>query len=141
MVYGSETWPLKVEDITKISRTNKMMISWMCNVSLKDGRSSKELRDRLEIPDTTEVLRKNRLRWFGYLMRMDAGNPASACRHVVVEGKREQGRPRKTWSQLISNDLRKMKINPELAQDRRLWRRAIMRPRPTHASMKTHANR
>ena len=49
-------------------------------------------------------------------MRMDAGNPASACRHVMVEGKREKGRPRKTWSQLVSNDLRKMKLKPELAK-------------------------
>ena len=72
-------------------------------------------------------------------MRMDAGNPASACRHVVVEGRREQGRPRKRWSQLISYDLRRMKLNPNLAQDRRLGRRAIMRPRPTHASMEMDA--
>ena len=26
MVYGNETWPLKVEDITRISRADKMMI-------------------------------------------------------------------------------------------------------------------
>ena len=39
MVYGSETWPLKGKDIDKISRADKMMIRWMCNVSLKDGRS------------------------------------------------------------------------------------------------------
>ena len=74
-------------------------------------------------------------------MRMNAGNPASACRHVVVECKREQDRPRKTWSQLISNDLRIMKLKPELAQDRRLGRRAIMRPHPTHASMETDVKR
>ena len=111
----------------------------MCNASLKDGRSSNELRDRLRIPNITEVLCKNRLRWFGHVMRMDAGNLASACRHIVIEGKREQGRPRKKWSQLISNDLRRMKLNPKLAQDRRLWRRAIMRPRPTHAGMETDA--
>ena len=54
--YGSETWPLKVEDITRISRADKTMIRWMCNVSLKDGISSDELRDRLRIPDITEVL-------------------------------------------------------------------------------------
>ena len=62
MVYGSETWPFKVQDITRMSRADKMMIRWMCNVSLKDGRSSDELRDRLGIPNITEVLRKNRLR-------------------------------------------------------------------------------
>ena len=104
----------------KILLADKMMIRWMCNVSLKDGRSSDELRDRLGILDITGVLYKNKLRWFGPVMRMDAGNPASARRHVVVQDKREQGRPRKTWSQLISNDLRRMKLNLELAQDRRL---------------------
>ena len=84
MVYGSETWPLKVEDTTRISRADKMMIGWMCNVSLKDGRSSNELRDRMGISDITEKLRRNRLRWFGHVTRMDVGNPASACRHVKV---------------------------------------------------------
>ena len=63
------------------------------------------------------------------------------CRHIVVEGKREKGRPRKTWSQLISNDLRRMKLNPKIAQDRRLWGRAIMKPCLTHASMETDAKR
>ena len=67
----------------------------MCNASLKDGRSSDELRDRLGIPDITEVLRKNRLRWFGHVIKMDVGNPASACRHVMVKDKQEQGRPKK----------------------------------------------
>ena len=45
MVYGSETWPLKVEDITRISRVDKIMIRWMCNVSLKNGKSYEELKD------------------------------------------------------------------------------------------------
>ena len=62
MVYGSETWSLKVEDITRISRADKLMIRWMCNVSLKDGSSFDELWDRLGIPDITKVLRRNRLR-------------------------------------------------------------------------------
>ena len=127
MIYGSETWPLKVEDITRISKVDKVMIRWMCNVSLKDDRSSDELRDKLGIPDITEVLCKNRLRWFGHVMRMDAGDPARACKHVEVEGKQKQGGPKKR-SQLVSNNLRKMKLNPELAPDHRLWRRAIIRP-------------
>ena len=67
----------------------------MCNVSLKKSRLSEELRDRLGIPDITEVLPRNRLRWFGHVTKMDAGNQASACRYVEVEGKREKGRPKK----------------------------------------------
>ena len=140
MVYSSEIWPLEVDDITRSFKADMMTFRWMCNVSLRDGRSSDELRDRLGIPDITEVLCRNRLRWFGHVTRMDADNPASACRHVEVEGKRKQGIPRKTWSQLVSNDFRKMKLKSQLAQDRRLKRRIIVRPRPTHASMETDAN-
>ena len=99
----------------------------MCNVSLKNIRSLNKLRDRPGFTDITKGLRKNELRWFGHVIKMDAGNPASACRHVAVEGKREQGKTRKTRSQLISKDLRIMELNPELALDPRLWRKAIMR--------------
>ena len=110
-----------------------MMIRWMCNVSLKDGRSSDELKDRLEILDITEVLRRKRL-WFEHLTRINVSDPACACRHVEVEGKREQGRPKKSFFQLVSKDLKKMKLNIELAQDQRMWIRANMKPCPTHGN-------
>ena len=75
------------KDITRISRANKMM----CNVSLKNGRSSEELRDRLEVLYITKMLRRNKLKWFGHDTRMDVGNPARACKYVEVKGKREKG--------------------------------------------------
>ena len=117
------------------------MIRWMCYVSLKDGRSSDELRNRLGILDISEVLGRNRLRWFGHVTKMNDSNAASPCRQLKVEGKKELGRPKEIWSQLVSNDLRKMKLKFEFAQDRRMWRRAIMRPHHTHASMETDAKR
>ena len=53
MVHGSETWPLKVRDINRIFRADKIMIGRMCNAILKDCRSSDKLRYRLKIPDIT----------------------------------------------------------------------------------------
>ena len=67
MLYGSETWPLKEDDVNRISRMDKMMVRWMCNVTLRDRKSSEELRDRLGIIDIVDMLRKNRLRWMGML--------------------------------------------------------------------------
>ena len=43
LVYGSETWPVKVEDMQHLERTERMMVSWMCGVSLKSRMSSKKL--------------------------------------------------------------------------------------------------
>ena len=35
MLYGSETWPTKIEDIRKIQRSEMRMLRWMAGVSLK----------------------------------------------------------------------------------------------------------
>ena len=125
MTYGSETWPLKEDDISRIARTDMQMIRWMCNVSLRERKSSEELRDRLGIPNIVDVLRRNRLRWFGHVERMNEHNPVKRSRTVVVEGNRTRGRPCKTWGQLIDNDLRKLRLDPGLAYDREAWKRDI----------------
>ena len=35
MLYGSEIWPTKVEDIRKIQRSEMRMLRWMAGMSLK----------------------------------------------------------------------------------------------------------
>ena len=36
MIYGSETWPMKVEDKQRLERAERMMVRHMCGVTLKD---------------------------------------------------------------------------------------------------------
>ena len=43
-----------------------------------------------------EVVRRGRLRWFGYVERKSGDDWVSACRNVVVAGVRCAGRGRKT---------------------------------------------
>src|SRR3989442_5785942 len=49
LVYGSETWPMKVDDMQRLVRTENNMVRWMSGVTLKDKRSSEELRSGLGI--------------------------------------------------------------------------------------------
>src|SRR5664279_5657489 len=49
MIYGSETWAMRVEDMQRLERAERMMIRWMCGVTLKDRNSNEELRERLGI--------------------------------------------------------------------------------------------
>jgi hypothetical protein len=67
LVYGSETWALKVSDTQQLERTERMMVRWMCGVSLKDRKSSQELLDRLGIVGVAERMVRSRLRWFGHV--------------------------------------------------------------------------
>ena len=108
MVYGSETWPMRVEELRRLERAEKMMKRWMCGVTLKDRCKSEELRKRLDIEEVADVVRKSRLRWFGHLERKEEGDWVSDCRNMVVPGKAGKGRPRKRWSDAVEDDLKKV---------------------------------
>ena len=49
LVYGSETWPLKAEDLERLARTERSMVRWMYGVSLRVRRKSEELQRQLGI--------------------------------------------------------------------------------------------
>ena len=81
MVYGSETWAIKAEDMQRLERTERMMIRWMCGVRLSDRKASAELLSRLGIESVSVVVRRGRLRWFGHVERKQPDDWVSACRH------------------------------------------------------------
>ena len=134
MMYGSETWAMRVEDMQRLERTEKMMIRWMCGVTLKDRKESEELRQRLGIISVCDKVRQGRLRWFGHVERKGKDDWVSACRDMIVEGERGRGRGRKTWKECVMDDMRKMGLRKEDAQDRKVWRSGILGNRPTRAS-------
>jgi len=135
LVYGSETWPVKIEDMQRLERTERMMVRWMCGVSLKDRISSEELNGRLGVEGVADVVRRGRLRWFGHLERKCSEDWVSSCRDLQVSGDTRKGRGKKTWKECVKNDLRSCGLKAEWAQDRDEWRRLIGRNRPTRASM------
>ena len=98
------------------------MIRWMCGAKLKDRKSCVELRSLVGIDSITSELQTQRLRWFGHIERRDESDWLKKVRHLEVNGSRGRGRPRKTWSQVIKDDLRGKNITRELALDRGRWR-------------------
>ena len=80
-MYGSETWPMKVDGMQRLVRTENSMVKWMSGVTLKDKRSSAELRRGLGIVGVDRVVRRGRLRWFGHVERKEAGDWVSKCRN------------------------------------------------------------
>src|SRR6476469_5086559 len=61
LIYGSETWAMKREDMQRLDRTEMMMVRWMCGVSLKARNRSVDLRERLGITGVAEVVERGRL--------------------------------------------------------------------------------
>ena len=134
-MYGSETWPMKVEDMQRLERTERMMVRWMCGVTLKNRISNKDLNRRLGVEGIADVVRRGRLRWFGHLERKGSNDWVSVCRNYVVVGKKCRGRGKKTWGECVRQDLKVFGLKSEWAQDRAEWRGLIRGNRPTRASM------
>jgi len=101
MIYGSETWAMKTDQEARFERTEMRMVRWMSGVSLKEKRRSADLRASMELDAVGEVVRRNRLRWLGHVLRKDPNDWVRKCMDFEVEGKRSRGRPVKTWKAVV----------------------------------------
>ena len=43
LIYGTETGAMKADNLRSLERTERMMVRWMCGVSLKDRKRSEDL--------------------------------------------------------------------------------------------------
>ena len=57
--------------------------------------------------------------------RRDEGAWVRSCQWLEVEGGRLVGRPRKTWGEVVREDMRAWDLSSELAQDRERRQRAL----------------
>ena len=63
MLYGSETWVTKVEDIRKMHRSEMRMLRWMTGVSLSERKSNGWVRSMLGIDDIGHATKQAEMVW------------------------------------------------------------------------------
>ena len=88
LIYGCETWPMKAQHEAALERTEMRMIRWMCGGSLRERIPSGELRQRMRVEAVKNVVRRNRLRWFGYVERKAEKDWLKRCNVMEIEGAR-----------------------------------------------------
>ena len=103
------------------------MIRWMCGVSLKNRRTSEELRKLVGVQPITTVIRSGRLRWYGHVMRKIDENLGKKCMVYRVEGRRPAGRPRRTWLESVEADMAELELDREDVYDRKKWIKNVMK--------------
>ena len=123
LLYASECWAPNVNDLLKLQRNDRAMIWWTCNVRLKDHISSYSLLRKLGINNIQTLLRYNRLRWFGHVVRNDGC--INSITEFEVVGQHGRGRPKKTWKDTINNDLRHWKLSRTDPANRMEWRKKL----------------
>ncbi|XP_052212345.1 uncharacterized protein LOC127831399 [Dreissena polymorpha] len=101
------------------------MACWICSVKPDDGVDTGTLYGKLGIPEVTASLRARRLRWYGHVER------ASSCINPIMKmailGARGRGRPRKSWSDCVRNDLHTCGMGNTDPQNREAWKSGVRR--------------
>ena len=62
------------------------MVRWMSGVTLKDRRTSEELKQGLGIESVDRVVSRGQLRWYGHVEHKNADDWVNKCRSLEVVG-------------------------------------------------------
>ena len=93
LLYGSETWTLKKEDIRKLEALEMWLWRRMEKIRWTDRITNEEVLNRVGVGRSLiEVLRNRKKKWIGHVLRGDG-----LLKEVIdgrMEGKRGRGRPR-----------------------------------------------
>ena len=105
--------------------TEMRMLRWMMGVTMKDKIRSEEIRRHAGVERIHDVMRRNRLRWYGHVKRKDGDDWVKSCMDFEFDGTRGVGRPMNSWEGTVKDDLAAMNIDGDEWQDRKRWRLLI----------------
>ena len=72
MLYGSETWCFRENEMIILRRTERAMARSMCGVKLVDGKNTEDLMKMLGLKETLDKMAQaNGVRSYGHVVRRD----------------------------------------------------------------------
>jgi len=127
VMYGSESWGMKVEERGKLDVAEMKCLRSMCGVTRMDRVRNEVVRERVGVPEklSGRVDRKV-LKWFGHVERMGSDRMTKRVYVSEVEGERGRGRPPFRWRDGVRRACAEREIGLEAARevclDRDAWR-------------------
>ena len=124
LCYQCQTWPLSKTQERKITTCEMRCLRKAVNVTRRDRVRNENIRSTVGTTPCIQYIEKQRIKWFGHLMRMEPHLLPSRAYNNRHSGRRARGRPRTRWIDNISESLRKHGLTTssatQLAQDRKL---------------------
>ena len=107
----------------------------MLKINAEDNVSLSTRYGRLNLAPLESKLRLNCPRWYGHVEKSDKW--INKCTHLERDIFKGRGRPRKTWSATVTEDLKAWNIDANNVHDRPVWKKALR----TAMKNPTHGNR
>jgi hypothetical protein len=91
-------------------------------VTREDRIRNEYVRGSIGVVLIVNKIRENRLRWFGHVMRREETKAVKVVMKMNVEGKRERGKLKKRWLDMIKNDMRAVDVCVWDVENQDEWR-------------------
>ena len=119
MLYGSETWCLRENEMEVLRRTERAMVRAMCGAKLMEEKRTGDLMEMLGLKESVvQMAKANGVRWYGHVLRRDDEHVLRKALEFEEKGKRKRGRPRKTWKMQMEKENRSVGLKKEDALNR-----------------------
>jgi hypothetical protein len=136
VTYSSETWTLTAKDENNLRIFERHILRKIFGPFNIDNvwriRNNMEIDQLIEGADIVRCIKAQRIKWLGYIQRMDRARPTMKLLGWKPMGTRPVGRPRQRWQEDVLIDLKKLKVKnwKEIAKDRRTWRDLAEKAKP-----------
>jgi len=82
------------------------MFCWMRGNTRRGKVRNEDIRTKIGVASIEEKMRENRLRLFGHVRRRPTDSPVHRVECIKLgQVKKAQGRPKKTWMEVIRQDI------------------------------------
>ncbi|PIK48481.1 endonuclease-reverse transcriptase [Apostichopus japonicus] len=96
MTYASETWTLTIKMERKLAAAQHNMERSMLNITYKDHKTNKWIREQTKVQDIMEVIKHRKWTWAGHVTRRGDGRWSTLTTvWTSLDGKRNRGRQRR----------------------------------------------
>jgi hypothetical protein len=134
LLYGSECWPTYRHQESRLSAFHTRNLRFIIGKTWEDRMTNEELFKITKSEPLSSKMKYIRIRWAGHVNRMESKRiPHQLLHAVLLEGKRQTGRPNLRFKDVLKRDLRDFDIAPEswtnASKDRQTWRASLHRGR------------
>jgi len=108
---------LKIKGTKRMKSTEMRMLHMIFGKTVRNKVRNEEIRERKDVESIKEHLRDQCLRWFDYMERMDRESPQPVEMNFKIDCSKN-GRPKKSWKEVIDVDMKVRGLKRSEAVDR-----------------------
>ncbi|KAK3524753.1 hypothetical protein QTP86_002469 [Hemibagrus guttatus] len=125
MLYGLETVSLRKRQESELEVAELKMLRFSLGVTRLDRIRNEYIRGTAHVGCLGDKVREARLRWFGHVQRRESEYIGRRMLDMGLPGRRQRGRPKRKYMDVINEDMKLVGARVEDAEDRDRWREMI----------------